>query len=190
MSSNVSKRSARSGNAVEQKARTGLLKKRTLLTYDELPEWYKDNQFIRQFYRPVSYSTSACFGSWFYIHNETFNIYTHLIPALGFLLAQATIYSRLQARFDNAHPGDYTIFAVFLGAAFATLCLSVTYHTMMSHSMRVSHLWLRMDFLGICCLTLGAFVSGIYVGFYCRPKLQKIYWVMVSPFSRTDQISK
>ena len=31
-------------------------------------------------------------------------------------------------------------------------------------------------------LIIGKFVSGIYVGFYCEPLLQKIYWTMVFPF--------
>lgn len=49
----------------------------------------------------------------------------------------------------------------------------------MNHSMRVSDLWLRLDFVGIIILTLGDFVSGIYMVFYCEPTLQKVYWTMV-----------
>src|SRR5437588_9882969 len=41
-------------------------------------------------------------------------------------------------------------------------------------------LWLQLDFVGVVILTLGGFVSGIYVGFYCDPALQKLYWSMVS----------
>lgn len=50
----------------------------------------------------------------------------------------------------------------------------------MNHSLHVSHLWLRIDYLGIVFLTLGDFVSGIYLVFFCQPRLQKVYWSMVN----------
>ena len=57
--------------------------------------------------------------------------------------------------------------------------MSATYHTLMNYSMRVSDLWLRLDFVGIIALTLGVFVSGIYMVFYCESTLKKMYWAMV-----------
>jgi len=50
---------------------------------------------------------------------------------------------------------------------------------LMNHSQQVSLLWLRLDFVGIVVLTLGDFVSGIYLVFYCEFTLQKLYWSMV-----------
>jgi adiponectin receptor len=151
----------------------------TLLYYDEIPEWHQDNEFIRYGYRPESNSTRACFASWLYMHNETVNIYSHLLPGVLFLIAEGVIYQYFQDRYPMATIGDHLIFAFFLLTAATCLGLSATYHTLMNHSVNVSHLWLRLDFVGIIVLTLGDFVSGIYMVFYCEPDLQRIYWAMV-----------
>lgn len=151
----------------------------TLLPYDEIPEWHQDNDFICHGYRPESNSTRACFASWLYVHNETVNIYSHLLPAILFLTAEGLVYYYFQASYPDATTGDRLIFAFFLLTAATCLGMSATYHTLMNHSMHVSNLWLRLDFVGIIVLTLGDFVSGIYMVFYCEPMLQKIYWSMV-----------
>ena len=151
-----------------------------LITYDELPAWYQDNPHIHGGYRPESFSTTACLRSLLYLHNETVNIYSHLLPAPLFLLAQILMSELIKSRFPDATQGDYLIFSFFLVAAFVTLILSSLYHTMTSHSMRISHIWLRLDFVGILVLTLGDFVSGIYLVFYCHPSLQKVYWSMIA----------
>jgi adiponectin receptor len=153
--------------------------KHVLITYAELPEWYRDNEYIVGSYRPESYSTSACFASLIYVHNETVNIYTHMIPAIVFLFAQVFILRLLHQQFPEAKPLDYVVLSFFLLCACITLSLSFMYHTLMNHSRGVSFLWLRLDYVGILALILGDFVSGIRVGFYCNPTLQKIYWSMV-----------
>jgi adiponectin receptor len=192
MSSSVSQRKPyahknafNQSNGHIQTARRTPSRKPILLSYDDLPTWYQDNEYIRRGYRPVSNSTTLCLGSWTYIHNETFNIYSHLIPALLFLLAQALVSGLISRHFSEATLGDRLIFAFFLLTAAITLALSCTYHTLMNHSMRISHLWLRLDYLGIMVLTLGDFVSGIYLVFYCEPKLQKVYWGMVGVLPET-----
>jgi adiponectin receptor len=156
-----------------------LRRKPDLITYNELPTWYQDNEHIIGGYRPESFSTYACFASLTYMHNETVNIYTHLIPAIVFLFAQVFILYLLHQQFPEANPVDYVVFSFFLLSACITLSLSFLYHTLMNHSMGISYLWLRLDYVGILALTLGYFVSGIRVGFYCDPTLQKIYWSMV-----------
>lgn len=149
-----------------------------LLSYDEIPEWYQDNDFIRHGYRPESNSARACLASWLYLHNETVNIYSHLLPAVLFLAAEGVLYRHFQASYPNATIGGRLIFAFFLLTAATCLGMSTTYHTLMNHSIHVSHLWLRLDFVGIIVLTVGDFVSGIYMVFYCEPILQRIYWTM------------
>jgi adiponectin receptor len=150
-----------------------------LLPFDEIPEWQQDNEYIRHGYRPESGSMRACFASWLYLHNETINIFSHLVPAIFFLGAEVWIFSFFKAGYPQAKPLERFVFAFFLLSAFVCLGLSACYHTMLSHSAKVSELWLRLDFIGIVCLTLGDFVSGIYMMFYCEPTLQKVYWTMV-----------
>ena len=174
------------GNAVDSSKSScaGIEKsRRILISYDDLPEWYQDNEFIVSSYRPISNSTKACLDSWLYLHNESVNIYTHLVPAILCLLAEGLIYQHIHGSYPNATVSDHIVFAVFLLTAAICLGLSATYHTMMNHSIDVSHMWLRFDFVGIVILILGCFVSGIYVEFYCEPKLRWIYWAMVGPMT-------
>ena len=157
---------------------------RKLLKYDEIPSWHQDNEHIRSGYRPETHSTKLCFASWSYIHNETANIYSHLLPAIAALVCETMLYRFFQVRYPTSTTGDQLVFAFFLLAAAACLGVSVTYHTLMNHSASVSNLWLRIDYIGIVILTLGDFVSGIYLIFYREPMLQKVYWTMVSILPR------
>lgn len=78
---------------------------------------------------------------------------------------------------------DRIIFSGNLFAATVTLAFSTTYHTLMNHSMHVSLLCLRIDYVGILTLILGSFLSGIFVGFFCDPFLQRVYWGMIVTLS-------
>lgn len=153
-----------------------------LCAYEELPLWYKEseNEYIRHGYRPELQSTWACLSSWTYVHNESFNIYSHLIAALSFLVGLFIMDRLMVWRYPAATIVDRAVFAFFVSAGVGAFTLSFLYHTFTCHSLRFSTLWLQLDFVGIVTLTLGGFISGIYVGFYCDPALQKIYWSMVS----------
>lgn len=159
-----------------------------LQKFEELPTWYQDNPYVRTYYRPVSYSSFSCLYSWTYLHNETLNIYTHLIPAVLSVFAQLWMQSLITAHFPAASIGDRLVFALNILAATATLTLSTSYHTLMNHSFHVSSLWLRIDYVGILALTLGSFFSGIYVGFYDQPRLRTIYWSMITILSLITSI--
>ena len=152
-----------------------------LLSFQEIPDWHKDNEFVLHGYRPEFKAARACLNSLYYLHNETVNIYTHLIPATLTILAEGLFFQYLDRHYPNAKKTDYIIFGFFILTAVICYLISSTYHTMMCHSEHISQLWLRVDFIGIVILTLGDFVSGIYLVFYCEPLLQKIYWSMVYP---------
>ncbi|ETS76981.1 hypothetical protein PFICI_10855 [Pestalotiopsis fici W106-1] len=150
-----------------------------LLSFDELPEWHQDNEYIRHGYRPISGSARVSFRSWSYLHNESVNIFSHFIPGIGFLLGEWYILQYLASKYSRITATDYVIFTIFLLTAVICLGLSTTYHTMMNHSNKVEKFWLRLDLVGIMVLTVGDFVSGIYVIFWCEPTQRKIYWSMI-----------
>ncbi|RFU80616.1 mpr-type gpcr [Trichoderma arundinaceum] len=150
-----------------------------LLSFDELPKWHQDNEFILHGYRPISGSAQVSFRSWSYIHNESVNIFSHLIPAIAFLLGEWYIQEYLTSRYSTVTNTDFFIFTFFLLTAIICLGLSTTYHTLLNHSAEVEQLWLRFDLVGIVILTLGDFVSGIYMVFWCEPLQRKIYWSMI-----------
>ncbi|KIW85526.1 hypothetical protein Z517_00918 [Fonsecaea pedrosoi CBS 271.37] len=154
-----------------------------LLTFEELPEWYQDNHFTRSGYRPVANSWVTCVWSLGHLHNESVNIFTHLIPALCLVVGQVLVYRGLSCFYPEASVADHAVFGIQVGAAIVTMLLSSTYHTLLCHSKDVENLMLRVDYVGILTLILGSFFSGIYVGFYCEPLLRWVYWSMIISLS-------
>ncbi|OAG42077.1 hypothetical protein AYO21_03812 [Fonsecaea monophora] len=155
-----------------------------LLSFDEMPEWYRRecNPWILHGYRPISGSVHTSFCSWSYIHNESVNIYSHLIPAVLFLLGEGYIQQHLASRYSRVTGADFVAFSIFMLAAVTCLSLSATYHTLMNHSQHVEHLCLRLDMLGVVIFILGDLVLGIYMVFWCESLPRNIYWAMIGVF--------
>ena len=150
-----------------------------LLSYDEIPPWYQDNSCIRHGYRPVMSHIQTCFESLTYLHNETANIYSHLLPGILAMAGQGLMYKAFPWYYPQATTRDYMIVAFHLCSTSICFGLSALYHTLMNRSAHSSDLWGRIDYTGIIILMLGDFVSGIYMAFYCEPILQNTYWTMV-----------
>lgn len=151
-----------------------------LLHWEELPPWLRDNHHIHTGYRPASSSFLVSFQSLAYVHNETVNIYSHLLPSLVALPAGFRLYQILAPRYQSASQADISVFACFfVGAAFC-LGMSATYHTISNHSPSVARIGNALDYVGIVGLITGSFIPSIYYGFYCAPRLQLIYWTMIS----------
>lgn len=160
-----------------------------LLNRDEVPSWYGHNPYIRTSYRPVTPSISRCLSSLLYLHNETVNVYSHLIPATIALLGNGLLYVYFSASFPDATWADQLVFHIYLTTSVICFGISSAYHTFLCHSARYTDLWGRLDYVAIVFQILGSFISGIYIGFYCEPHLQKLYWSMVrskfpTPFRR------
>jgi adiponectin receptor len=114
------------------------------------------------------------------MHNETVNIYSHLIPAVLFLLGEWHIQQYLSSRYSGVTTTDFIAFSIFVLAAVTCLSLSAIYHTLLNHSKHVEHLCLRLDMLGVVVFILGDLILGIYIVFWCEPYSRNIYWSMVS----------
>ena len=149
-----------------------------LLTYPQLPEWYKDNECVRKYYRPPLKTFKKCFKSIGYWHNETGNIWSHLLGIflfLGFLLHFSyTMFSRATTDKDFSWE-DPTVIAMFLISALTCLFLSTFFHTFLCHSKELCVLCLRLDYCGIAFLILGSEVPWVYYMFYCLRTLQLVY---------------
>ena len=152
----------------------------SLVQWSDLPHWQQDNQHIRGSYRRASYSYYKSFASWGYLHNESVNIYSHLIPALLSLPSAIVLHQVLQPRYERATQSDVLAFIFFFLGATLCLGMSATYHTISNHSPTVNKIGNQLDYLGIVLLIAGSFVPSIYYGFWCDPKLQMTYWTMIS----------
>ncbi|KAF9891381.1 hypothetical protein FE257_004237 [Aspergillus nanangensis] len=151
-----------------------------LLESHQAPAWYVKNSYIRTGYRPVTPSVRFCLQSLSYLHNETANIYSHLIPGLLFLFGNAFVHQYFASNFPLASWTDQLVFHIYLTSSVVCFGVSSLYHTLRCHSAVFAELWVRLDYVAIIFQILGSFVSGIYVGFYCEPGFQNTYWSMIS----------
>lgn len=149
--------------------------------WHEVPEWQIDSRYILSGYRPAKADYVEVFTSLTFLHNETCNVYTHLIGALLLpLVAFAFMRVLSDPRFLNVSQIDYVMFGLYFVGAEACLVFSATYHLMQDHSEKVGEIWHGMDLLGIVIVTVNTFVSGIYYILICEPRLQKVHWAIVS----------
>lgn len=152
------------------------------LTYlwHEIEHWQQDNHYIHSGYRAQSNSYAKSAGSLCYLHNETVNIYSHLLGAIAAILTSIVLYSTLGSRYDTASKEDVIVFACFFGGAAACLGMSATFHTLANHSQTVSRAYNRLDYLGIVFLIWGSFIPSLYYGFQEQPDLVRTYWTMIT----------
>lgn len=159
----------------DQKAQESL----TLL-WKDVPAWMRDNHYITSGYRSQSDSYRKSFASLGGIHNETANIWTHLIGAALATGSGAYLYAVLRPRFAYATGEDVMVFACFFLGAIACLSMSASFHTILNHSESVAKLGQRLDHIGIVVLIWGSFIPSIYYGFSVEPRLVRLYWAMIT----------
>ena len=153
------------------------------LKWDDLPEWSKDNEYIRTGFRPISNSYLESFRSCFYVHNETGNVYSHLLATLWMMILPVIFYPYAKENCSKANSDDWTVFGLyFLGGA---LCfgLSTAYHAFSNHSHEVHDIYHRLDLLGISTVTAGCFPPGMWYTFPCLTRETKKFWIGVSSYS-------
>lgn len=126
-----------------------------LLHFDGLDAWMKDNHYIKSHYRPMSQSYAKSLASVFGIHNETVNIWTHLVPGvvLGALLVVVSgawythldiaslgfpqlsypnvpfAYESLSSRYKSATSTDALMLTIFAAGAATMFTASWFYHS-------------------------------------------------------------
>ncbi|KAF6811663.1 ADIPOR-like receptor SPBC12C2.09c [Colletotrichum plurivorum] len=158
--------------ALEQKAEHLLT---TLLHWDDLPPWRRDNAYILSGYRPDSNSYTSSFRSLGYLHNESVNIWSHLLGAAFFLVAGFFLHHEIRPRYASASQADVVVFSCFFAGAVACLGMSATYHAISNHSPAVAKWGNKLDYSGIVFLIVGSYVPALYYGFFCHPGLMTIY---------------
>ncbi|KAI8990083.1 putative hemolysin-III channel protein Izh2 [Pilobolus umbonatus] len=148
--------------------------KKRVLDYNEIPAWMHDNVYITGGYRPQTNSYRECITSLFYLHNESVNIWSHLLGFFLFLiLGLKFLWS--QPHVESLTGYDYAYFFIFIAGALMCLGFSAVFHCFSCHSERVAANWNRCDYAGITCLIVGSFFPVIYYGFHCHHVLQIVY---------------
>ena len=108
------------------------------VTWQEISEWHLDNKYILGGYRPEKADYLEIFTSLTFLHNETCNVYTHLVGALLLpFVAAAFLRYLAEPQFLNVSSVDYAMFGIYFWCAEICLVLSSLYHLMQSHSHHV-----------------------------------------------------
>ncbi|TID22807.1 HlyIII-domain-containing protein [Venturia nashicola] len=147
-----------------------------LCTIHEIEHWQHDNEYLLAHYRRVSNSYLKSLKSLFYLHNQTGNIYSHLIGVLLFISWAHSTFNDLLKRYPTSDINDILVFAGFFAGALTCFGLSAFFHTFGNHSHDVYHTWLLLDLYGIFALIVGTVFSATYYGFYC----ERIWWKVYS----------
>ncbi|KJE94525.1 adiponectin receptor 1b [Capsaspora owczarzaki ATCC 30864] len=148
-----------------------------LYSFHHIPDWLRDNDFIIGGYRTQMNSFRACFNSMFYLHNETGNIYSHLIGFTIFLVAACCAGYGYLSQHDFA---DQAVFWIFFVAAMICLMMSTLFHLLFCHSPRMYGVFSRLDYTGIAILIAGSFYPFVYYCFYCHETSRVIYLSMIT----------
>ncbi|RNF05949.1 adiponectin receptor protein 1 [Trypanosoma rangeli] len=165
-----------------------------LYTIDQAPKHLSDNIYILTGYR-VGYTARMCARSILALHNETFNIWTHLIGfvvflfVIGWFFVLVLIPSSHQQQNEDALVASHTEskgVTLFLFAAYSFGCLmcmlcSSLFHTLLSHKSATVYSWVHaLDYFGITFLVVGSFLPFCYFSFACEPLWRWAYLSMIS----------
>ncbi|GAM17711.1 hypothetical protein SAMD00019534_008860 [Acytostelium subglobosum LB1] len=148
----------------------------SLHSYDNLPAYLQGNEYIQTGYR-VNFSYRLCIKSLFRIHNETLNIWTHLLATVMFFILMIVT---LEYILVDPSPTDKFIFTVFFLCAQAQMLFSAIFHTFCSVSSR-SYLWFaRLDYCGISLMIVGSYYPILYYLLKCHPTARIVYMTAIS----------
>lgn len=174
-----------------------------LYRIDQVPEYLRDNQYILASYRAY-YSTPKCLQSLFYLHNETFNIWTHLLGGVLFIYLSVQLFSAVllpryrhqgnvvlvsAANEKSVHvEGERQLLPLLIFGFYSFSCLmcmvcSACFHMLIAHISERLYSWAHaLDYFGITFLVVGSFIPFCYYCFACEPTWRKTYLTMICSF--------
>lgn len=115
-------------------------------------------------------------SSWLYVHNETVNIYSHILGAIIFLMLPSYVFAvSIPQRYRIATLTDVLVCSTyFLGVA-VCFSLSTAFHTLMAHSRAVYLLGMKIDIQGVLVLMWSATVPLVHYTFPCEGTVRTTY---------------
>ncbi|ORY91231.1 hemolysin-III related-domain-containing protein [Syncephalastrum racemosum] len=156
-------------------AKAAMVGAERLLLYHELPKDWQENQYILSGYRYYEMHRD-CLRSIFMLHNETLNIWSHLLGF--FFFAGLSVYTFLH-HFPDATTADSAIFLTFCIATLKCLFCSSFYHTYICHH-KIKGFAATLDYIGISFLIAASVLVTEYYGFYCRDTIRNRYMVFTA----------
>jgi adiponectin receptor len=142
--------------------------------------FYRDNCYLISGYRAMpSYDYWFCFKSIFYLHNETLNIWSHVVACISWLIILAYITPTLIEEFSFR---DRLPFILYCIGSVLVYAFSTVYHTIKCNSVEDYHWILHFDFWGIILILFNANILTPYFELYCFPEIQRLVLIFVVLF--------
>lgn len=136
-----------------------------LAYYHELSPWQQDNHYIKSGYIKETRSYRKCAESLLYLHNETVNVYSHLIPGT-LVLTAVSLYLHYASEYKDHAFWETCNFYLFGIAATTCLLLSLTFHCIKCHSKEVDKFGNQCDYFGIVVMITCLLILIINFAFY------------------------
>ncbi|AOW05558.1 hemolysin-III related-domain-containing protein [Yarrowia lipolytica] len=150
--------------------------------WDDIPAWQRDNCYIRRGYVKETNCYKKTFKALGFVHNETVNIYSHLIPALTTFVGGVAAYG-LGTYLDVGLPiyptttwKDHGVFILFMFGIVSCLGMSATFHCIKCHSQQVARTGNQLDYLGIVSLVVSSMFGIIFYGYDHGDYERWLYW--------------
>ena len=153
-----------------------LLPNNEYLSYDEIPDWYKDNKYILTKYRNTNRGFKYYLFSIFKLHNETLNIWTHLIGSILFIAIG--IYTNFHFNLKR-YWSQYICINLYIVSIFLTFLFSSLMHTFYPHNSDMCKKLQKLDYIGINIQIFSSMATFIYFAFYCERMIQIIYYLLI-----------
>jgi channel protein (hemolysin III family) len=141
--------------------RLGATKTYSTVTFDEAPAYQQDNPFIRTGYR-VNFSCGLCLMSLFKLHNQTCNVWSHL---LGVPIFVGLILFTMTTVAPAADSTTTAMFVLFLTCAILSMLTSSCYHLFQCHSEKAWLRLLQIDLSGMSFLMAGSSYPSVWIIF-------------------------
>jgi len=125
-------------------------------------------------YRPAL-TYLACLRSVLRIHNETVNIWSHLLGSIFFTVV--LVHQLFNHR--AADWIDHTSLILQICSYQTSLAASALFHTFLCHGPQASQFWLRLDRAGILVSLFGTYVRVLVTIFHCHPLLRDAHLAVV-----------
>jgi len=138
-----------------------------------------DNPFLLSGYREDTlYSFKKCFISMFKLHNDTWNIWTHLIGSFihAYLIYETLYFSSVK----DAELESKIVFILFLGLTSFCLFISAIYHLFRTYSVLAYIVLLTCD---VSCIAFQLYGSSFMLLFFelgCFPQRRRIYLYFIT----------
>jgi adiponectin receptor len=138
---------------------------------------HDDNIYLITGYRKMPIMNwLRCIQSAFTLHNDTVNIWTHLIPGLYFLYLAYDAHEQMLSW--HAPFQDRVVYVFFALCCAVTMLVSSVYHIFRPHSEGVYHYCLMCDLRGIILLLCGGNTMSISVTLKWFPRLRSFLQIV------------